>query len=173
MELDADGIEYEGGDWDTSSDEELWRSSTSSSTSAAAAAQGEDDEYQWRGGIYQSKVGDVVACFGADMSGDDSEGGASDNDWGPPPGTAQRDDGVERLYAAAVRAHKQRVLEQQHQQHEGVVDRQRFARCLDFFHRISSSVNGLALSVCFAASSPKGRAFDKSVRGLILSISLS
>ena len=54
-----------------------------------------------------------------------------------------------------------------------VVDRQRLARCLDFFHRISSSVNGLALSVCFAASSPKGRAFDKSVRGLILSISLS
>ena len=63
--------------------------------------------------------------------------------------------------------------EQQRQQHEGVVDRQRLARCLDFFHRISSSVNGLALSVCFAASSPKGRAFDKSVRGLILSISLS
>ncbi len=52
-------------------------------------------------------------------------------------------------------------------------ERQRLARCLDFFHRISSSVNGLALSVCFAASSPKGRAFDKSVRGLILSISLS
>ena len=66
-----------------------------------------------------------------------------------------------------------KVEEQQHQQHEGVVDRQRLARCLDFFHRISSSVNGLALSVCFAASSPKGRAFDKSVRGLILSISLS